>query len=208
MQSSFQDAGWLRRLRSLALPGRAKADEVQNVNLVNDRSYSSSRERAPYAFHSAIQAAGGAGIHNFFEITGIDSLGPAPEKLLHRLWIQGNVGAGGQSFSIANVNGAALTTASRVATTPMLSDADSELTPQLFIGTIATANLPTRFQLPQKETLFATAATPTVADQITWLDPLGTLPFALRWRENSLIFFQDQADLAWIVQLAWQVMRP
>lgn len=210
MQSSFQDAGWLRRLRSLALPGRAKADEVQNVNIVNDRSYASSRERAPYAFHTVLVAAPGAGVHNFVEITGVDSLGVAPEKLLHRMFVQlpPLAGQDGAALSIANLNGAALTTATRVATTPMLLEADPELTPQLFIGTITTANLPaTRANLPLKQVQEGTNATPEIVNCNTWLEPLVGLPFALRWRENSIIFFWENADTLGVIELHWQIFR-
>lgn len=205
--SSFQDASWVRRLWSLGFPGQPIAKAVANVNVVSDMAYRSSRERAPYASHSGVQTAPGAGIHNFIEITGTDALGVSPEKLLHFVRIQQNVGASGNSVSIALADGAALTTATRVATTPMFIDNDQELTPQLFLGTIATANIPAGAVALPFATNLTNPATPAVTDVITDIESLRALPFAARWRENSLIFFAGQAALAQVFRVAWQIYR-
>lgn len=206
--SSFQDAGWIRRLWSLAKPGDPVAEYVANVNIVNEGAYRGTRERAPFAMHSQLAFGAGAGVHNFMEIRGFDPLGPT-QNLLHYARIEeGQVGALTGLVQWVIADGAAITTATRVATTPMFRDSDPDVTPQLFIGTIATANIPATAQiLPRSNALGRTGATPVFDQSVTELWPLGALPFAASWTgPNSLIFY-GEANTATTFLMAWQAIR-
>jgi len=205
---SFQDARWLRRLWSLAKPGDPIAEYISNVQLVQDRSWASSRERAPHAQHALGVAAAGAGVHNFFEIGGTDGLGPTL-NLLHFARLIGaptNMLTG--TFSWALADGAALTTATRAAVTPTFVDPDPDVTPVLFVGTIATANIPAAAAtLPLSDHLGETGATPVYDLAVTNVEPLVGLPFAASWDgPRNLIFFGAANELS-VVRLAWQAIR-
>lgn len=207
--SGYQNAGWLSRLMSLARPGNPEAEFVANVNVVNDARWRSSRERAPYAAMSNFALAAGAGVHNFVEIGGLDPLGYV--GLLHYARFeaqQSNQITGLISWVLAD--GAALTTATRVATTPLILDSEPADGPsiQLFEGTIATANIPaTAENLPKSNAIGQTLATPAFPTAITEIPPLQGLPFAMSWLgPRRLIFFGGNNETLQYY-LAWQAMR-
>lgn len=207
--SSFQDSAWLRRLWSLAKPGDPLTDYVTNVQTVNDRGYASSRERAPYASASNSMIAQGAGVHNFVEIGGVDLLGPTT-NLLHAMHFeveQSTVLTGVVSWIVQD--GAALTTVARVATTPTTLDPDPDVTPVLFIGSIATAQLPaTRTQLPRFNSIGITAATPSFPTVTTEIPPCAGLPFAASWLgPRNLMFFSETPNVVWNWFMSWQAIR-
>jgi len=206
--SSFQDARWLRRLWSLAAPGDPTAPFIANVQLVNDRSYGSSRERAPYAHHSAVAFGAGAGVHNFVEIGAIDGIGPTRNLLQQAIFEvgQANILTGVVRWVIAD--GAALTTATRVAVTPVISDNDPDITPVIFTGTIATANIPAAAAtIPRTNGIGQTAATPSFPSAMTQLPPCAGLNFCASWLgpSNLLFFSGDNEFFAFVI--AWQGMR-
>lgn len=206
--SAFQDAGWLRRLWSLAKPGDPVVDYVTNVQVVNDRAYGSSRERAPYAQHGGLITAGGPGVHNFVEIRGADALGPTTNLLHACRWEEAMANQLTGIFTWALADGAALTTATRVATTPMIVDSDPDVACQLFVGTIATANIPAAaIAMPHTNGIGQTAATPSFPTGVSeWL-PLGGLPFCASWLgPRSLILFGGANQLS-LYSIAWQAMR-
>lgn len=206
--SSYQDASWIRRLWSLAKPGDPIAEYVSNVSVVNDRRFSSSRERAPYAWHSVLMGAAGAGIHNFLELQGLDALGPTV-NLLHRFrgeTAMANTLTG--LITVAIADGAALTTATRVLTTPLVSDADPDVTPRLFLGTIASANIPAvSAVLPRSNAIGQTGATPTFSQAVSELEPTEALPFAVSWEGPASLMFFSGADELCIFEAVWQAMR-
>jgi len=205
--ASFQDAAWLRRLWSLAIPGDPVAQYVSNVHLVNDRSYASSRERAPFAMHTALQVAAGAGSQNFVELGSTDPVGV--ENLLHRAVLEvgmSNVLTGLASWVIAPT--ASLTTATRVAVTPMARDADPDVTPFLFQGTLTNANVPaTANVIPRINGVGQTAATPSFQTGVATIERAGPLPFGLRWPAGSSLFFFSGDNQLWIYSLQWQGVR-
>lgn len=205
--SSFQNAAWIRRLWALAQPGDPVAQYVGNVQVVNDRAYASSRERAPYAAHEALLTAPAAGTHNFLEIGGLDQLG-ATLNLLHRLQVEHTSSGLALFCMLALADGAALTTATRVATTPRFLDADPDVVPQLFLGTITTANIPaSATSIPRSTTLGSTAATPTFDQAVTEILPLPGVHVARSWLgpRNLMLFAPDAAYLAF--RVAWQAVR-
>lgn len=206
--SSFQDAGWIRRLWSLAKPGDPLAQYVSNVNIVNEGSYRGTRERAPFAMHSQLAFPAGAGVHNFMEIGGLDPLGPT-QNLLHYARIEeGQAAALTGLIQWVIADGAALTTATRVATTPMFRDSDPDVTPQLFLGTIATANIPATAQIiPRSNSLGRTGATPVFDDSVTEVLPLRGLPFAATWTGPSRLIFFGEANTMTTFMMAWQAIR-
>lgn len=205
----WQSPRWLTRLKALnsgaedfTVPG------VSHVQLVSDRQFDGSREAAPFARHSAFLAAAGAGVHNFVEVvgTGQESL----RFLLHQARLEtqmANLLTG--FFSWAVVNGAGLTTATRVATTPTFRDVDPQITPQLFVGTITTANLPaSRTILPRANAIGQTNASPSFPTCVTDVKPLRGLPFAAEWNGPlSLIFYQETANEIVAYDVAWQAIR-
>lgn len=207
--SSFQDASWLRRLWALARPGDPATDYVTNVQLVNDRRYASSREAAPYASHGALAVAGGAGIHNFVEIGGFDRLA-ATQNFLHRARFEILVNMATSLDGLLQVSltdGSTITTATRVATTPLLGDSDPDVTCRLFIGTIATANIPaSAIALPRSATLGLTGATPAFGSSITDLDPTE-LGFAQTWIGPRNLMFFAPANTSILWKATWQAMR-
>lgn len=207
--SSFQDAAWLRRFWSLAKPGDPVVDYVTSVQIVNDRRYASSRERAPYAGHAGLMVAAGAGVHNFVEIGGLDGLG-ATRNLLHRARFEvldDMATSLNGLLQAALVDGAALTTATRVATTPIFRDSDPDVTPVLFLGTIATANIPaSAVILPRSTTLGLTGATPAFGSAVVDVDPCA-LGFAQTWSGPANVIFFGPADVSIIWKATWQAMR-
>jgi hypothetical protein len=207
--SSFQDARWLRRLWSLAAPGDPDARYIANVQVINDRAYGSSRERAPHAQHSNTIAAPAAGTHNFVEIGGLDGLGPTVNLLHHGAFEAQMSGVLTGIISWFLGSAGALTTATRVATAPKFIDPDSDVTPTLFQGTILTANLPaSRTNLPRANGIGQTAATPTFATSVTTVERLGALPFAASWDGPQNLFFFSETDGVFLLyKLAWQAMR-
>lgn len=207
--SSLRDADWLRRLWSLGRPGSPAVEYVQHVNVVNDRGYSSSHEHAPVAQQTSFLAAGGAGVHVFFELTGSDGLAP-PLKMLHRIRAITSTSATVNGFlSWVIANPASVTTATRVATTPQLADSDPDVAALLFEGTIATANLPaTRRFIPMTRTIGQTGATPAFPFGVTEVDPISSLHYALRWNgPESLFVFVEDANTALFYHATWQAMR-
>lgn len=206
--SSYQDAGWLRRLWSLARPGQPISDYVTNTNLVNDGAYRGSREQAPFALHNQLLFAAGAGVHNFIEIGGFDRLAPTRNLLHYARFEEGQVGALTGLVQWVIADGAALTTASRAAATPVFLDSDPDVTPQVFVGTIATANIPATAQiLPRSNCLGRTGATPVFDAGVTEVVPLKGLPFAASWTgPNRLIFFGGPNEQT-VFMTAWQAIR-
>lgn len=206
--SSFQDAGWLRRLWSLATPGDPVAEYVSNVNVVNDGAYRGSRERAPFAMHNQLLFAAGAGVHNFVEIGGLDRLAPTRNMLHYARFEEGQAGALTGLVQWVIADGAALTTVTRAAATPVFADADPDVTPQIFIGTIATANIPATAQiLPRSNALGRTGATPVFDAGITEVLPLKSLPFAATWLGPNRLIFIGGANEITTFMLAWQAVR-
>lgn len=209
MSSSYQNADWLSRLRSLATPGEPTAPFVSNVSIVNDARWRSSRERAPYAAMSNLALAAGPGVHNFVEIGGSDPLGYI--GLLHYARFeasQSNQITGLIAWVIAD--GASLTTASRTAVTPLARDSEPADGPQiqLFEGTIATANIPaTAENLPKNNAIGQTAATPSFPTCITEIPPLQGLPFGMAWRGPGRLIFFGGANEQLSYYAAWQAMR-
>jgi len=206
--SGFQNAGWLSRLWSLAKPGSPIAELITNVQLVQDRSWSSSREHAPYAMHAGILSPAGAGVHNFVEIGGTDSLAPTL-NLLHygRLELtQSNTLTG--LVSVVLQDGAGITTATRAAVTPIVRDADPDVAVTIFEGTIATANIPAAVEaLPKSGVVGLTAATPSFPNAITEIPPLKGLPFAISWLGPRNLMLFSGADELMIYVLSWQAQR-
>jgi hypothetical protein len=206
--SSFQDSSWLRRLWSLATPGDPVAQFVQNANLVNDRRYASSRERAPYAAHNATIPTGGAGVHNFIEIGGLDLLGPTT-NFLHFLRTNTDQSSGALAgFLSWNIAAAgSLTAALRLAQTPQFRDTDPDVAPTLFVGNVATANLPAgRTIVPKNGSVGETSATPSFSFAVTVVEPTA-LPFARTWNTGSLFIFAETADTLLNFDIVWQAMR-
>lgn len=206
--SGFNNAGWISRLWALGKPGAPTTEYVQNVNLVNDRRYASSREHAPHAAHAGFLTAPAAGTHNFVELGGSDALA-AVVNLLHYMRVelsQANQLTG--LLRIALADGAALTTATRTAVAPMFLDSDPDVVPALFEGTITTANIPASAEiLPKSGSLGQTNATPAYPTAITELKQLGALPFALSWLgPRRLILFGGDAEIMEYF-VAWQAMR-
>jgi len=207
--SSFQDARWLRRLWSLSAPGTPTTPYAQHISIVNDRGYSSSRERAPYASHAGLFAAPGAGIHNFVEVGALDPLNSA-RCFLHqaRFEIIGDIANNLTGLlSWALVDGSTLTTATRVLTTPFVADADPDVQPKLFVGTIETGNLPSLQNIPSSVTTGVTAAQPTFGSRISDVEPLPGLHFALSWLGPKNLMFVCSANMSWIMRITWQGMR-
>lgn len=206
--SSFQDAGWVRRLWSLARPGDPVAEYVANINVVNDGAYRGSRERAPFAMHNQLLFAAGAGVHNFVEIGGFDQLGPTRNMLHYARFEEAQAGALTGLIQWVIADGAALTTASRAAATPVFVDADPDVTPQIFLGTIATANIPATAQiLPKSNAIGNTAATPSFPAAITEVLPLKALPFATTWLGPNRLIMIGGANEMTTFLLAWQAIR-
>jgi len=206
--SSFQDSGWLRRLWSLAKPGDPVTEFVQNVHLVQDRRWSSSRERAPYAAHSGFLLAAGAGVHNFVELRGVDALA-ATVNLLHACrWEEAMVNTLTGLMSWVIADGSALTTATRVNTTPAVADSDPDVRCELFIGTIATANIPaSAVSMPRSNGIGQTAATPSFQSATTEFTPAAGLPFCLSWPgPRSLMLFGGANQIS-AFHVLWQAIR-
>lgn len=208
MTSSYQNASWLSRLWNLAKPEAPAAEYVSNVQVVNDRRWSSSREMAPYAAHGGLIAAPAAGSHNFVEIGGVDALGATLNLLHYGRFELGQANQLTGLVRIALADGSALTTASRTAVTPMFLDSDRDVSIALFEGVITTANLPATVEiLPKSNSIGQTAATPAFPTAVTELAPLQALPFSASWNgPRNLMFFGGDAEILtyWLV---WQALR-
>lgn len=193
--SSFQNAGWMTRLWSLAKPGDPVAQYVTNVQLVNDMRYRSSRERAPYGRVTNTTPAPGAGEHAGWELRGDDQLGN-PLMLLHH--VRAVSGAGVVVAALAVPTAALI--ADRTASTFMFQETDRELS--LTVNTLSTAvgDLPTSFPLP-----------PDVGVTAAWqgLFPFTpALPFAASWNAGqSLYVFALTADQVVQIDAAIQAVR-
>lgn len=190
--SSYQNANWMKRLWGLAAPGKPGAEFVQNVNLVNDGAYRSSRERAPYARHFGLMSAAGAGSHTVLEIRAADSFTALPAiALLHHLLAVPSTGL----LAMQLADPAGLTFASRTLQTPLFRDRDAELTPEVRHCVMTTANLPANGALVPNNAV------------ITNLDPQG-LPFAMSWDDGRSLFVWSATDNAQlIVDVCFQAMR-
>ena len=140
------DFDFLRRLGSLIqqLGGGAWDGDAAYVSVVDDRSYNSSRERAPYAYDWFTIGAAGAGQHNAIIIDGLDGPTGSTKPLscmLHHLFLNSPGVTSG--FSIGIVPLSALTlSAGPTARTPLCVDVDPEVAPRIRTATMATANLP------------------------------------------------------------------
>lgn len=207
----FVNYDWWRRLVQLSSgQDDPRVPGVTHVNIVQDSSWRGSRERGPLAQHAVQLAAGGAGIHGFFEIRGSDTMGTIPIKLLHRLRTEvqmSSIADGLISVALAD----SLTTASRIATTPAMLEVDGEgVVPQFFIGSIATANLPaTRIVLPRTRSVGQTGATPLFPTSVVELETNRGMPVFV-WGPSqppSFFLFHETPNQAFHAHLAWQTVR-
>jgi len=197
--SSYQDASWLRRLWSLASPDKPDADYVANVQLVNDRGYAGSRERAPYAEASVSIGAAAAGEHSYIEIGGTDSFtGSARTILIHQAAAQV---AGGLLHLWSTP--AAITTATTARTAVALGTSDNddgEITPTLFRADVATANIPAAAQgIP--------AWSSSATDASFWINSHPGLHWALRGRPGQSLYLFAGNNAAITFFVVWQAMR-
>jgi len=198
--SSYDSAGWLRRLWSLASPGTPSAEFVANVNIVNDRGYSSSRERAPYAVAALNIAAAAAGEHSYIEIGGTDAFsGSSPIILLHQAGAQI---AAGLNMLWAAPNAITTATTARTAVALATSDQDPDLTPTLFRADVATANIPAAAAL-----FPGWSSAGTAVDATFWLNSHPGLRFAQRGRPGQSLYLIAGNNAAVTFYAVWQAMR-
>jgi len=196
MSSSYQESGWIRRLKSLAMPGPPVVDDVVNVNLVNDASVRSSRERAPYGRVIRTSPAPAAGEFAGWELRADDPLG-SPLVMLHGL----RAFATGAAVLIGNlaVPSAALI-ADRTASTFQFGDSDPDVT--LTVNSLSTAggDLPgTPFTFP-----------PDIGVTAGWgaIVPWPKLPFAAHWQDGqSLYLWAFAADIVVSIDATIQGVR-
>jgi len=200
MSAAYLEASWLRRLMSLARPAQPITPFAQNVNIVNDGSYRSSREHAPCARTFTTFLTPGAGEHAYLELTGSDTKG-APIILLHEL--VGSALFVNLTVIVGTAPIGSLTTVSRAAIQPVFQEQDEALEALLFAGTIATANIPATFgTLP-----------------VDWQDDgavidgsgvrmlPGPLGFAAIAPAGHSIFAIGPVAQSWAFDATWQAMR-
>jgi hypothetical protein len=195
--SSYSEASWLRRLWSLARPGDPTTPYVSNVNLVNDGSVRSSRERAPYGRVLGTTAAPAAGEFAGWELRADDNLGVAPLTMLHGLRAFATGGA--VLIGMVQAPTAALI-ADRTAAAFRFSDADPDITLSVFTLSSAGGDLPaTPFTLP-----------PDIGVTAGWgaIVPWPKLPFAGHWRNGeSLYVWAFAADITLTIDATIQGVR-
>lgn len=139
------DFDFLRRLGSLIqqLGGGSWQGEAAYVSLVDDRTFNSSRERAPMAADFRTRAAPAAGTHNVFIYDGLDAGGPSSACLVSMERFIAESAGNTAGFAVGIADPASLTFATGPTQGPPLySDVDPEVAPRLRVATIATANIP------------------------------------------------------------------
>ena len=174
--SDYQEAGWLRRLWSIARPGAPFTEHVQNVQLVNDAKYRGSRERAPYGRIIAASPAPAAVEFAGWELRADDNLS-SPIVLLRGL--RAFVVGGGSIIASIQAPTAALI-ADRTAASFIARDRDPDVT--LTVNSLSTAggDLPaTPFVVPPD--FGVTAAWASI---VPWVG----LDFALHWQNGESLF--------------------
>ena len=175
--SSYQNAGWLSRLISLAKPGQPTSEYVSNVNLVNDNAFRSSRESAPIARVISVSPAPGAGEFAGWEFRADDSL-RSPLVQLHGL----RAFATGPAAIIAQIQTpSAALIADRTAATFSSEDQDPDVNLSVFTLSTAGGDLPaTPMVLPPD--LGVTAGWAAIV-------PWPRLPFALEWQDGQSLYY-------------------
>lgn len=194
--SSYQNAGWLSRLVSLGKPGEPLSSVAANVNLVNDGSVRSSRERAPYGRVIRTSPAPAAGEFAGWELRADDTLGN-PLVMLHGL----RAFATGGAVLIGNLaSPSAALIADRTASSFQFGDSDADVT--LTVNTLSTAggDLPaTPFTVP-----------PDIGVTAGWgaIVPWPKLPFAMHWQDGqSLYLWAFAADIVVSIDATLQGVR-
>lgn len=201
------DFDFLRRFGSLIqqLGGGAWDQDPAYVSLIDDRSYNSSRERAPYAYDWFTIGAAGAGLHNGIVIDGVDGSTGSTKTvrcMLHHLFINSPGVTSG--FSIGVVPISAVTLASGpTARTPLTVDVDPEVTPRIRTITMTTANLPAVaaagmmiLQSFPTEPFFEGAQTARWLPLLQWESP-----------DRVLVCVQRDANAVLTWRAAWQAVR-
>lgn len=193
---TWDEAGWLRRAVALAEPGNVvSSPAVMSVQVLNNRNYGGSRERAPWGRSSNLVPAPGAGLHAFVEILGTGDPKGTPIKIVHRL--RASAASGDIRFGLAEPS--SITFNGRLVAEPPMRDDDREITVQSGVGSIATLNLP-----GTTGTLIRSATTNYVAE----LPPNEGLGWAITWSDTrSLYMWTSSANLNLYADLSWQLVR-
>lgn len=194
--SDYQEAGWLRRLWSLARPGAPFTEHVVNVQVVNDAKYRGSRERAPYGRVIRASPAPAAGEFAGWEIRADDNLG-SPLVLLRGL--RAFVVGGGSIIVSIQAPTAALI-ADRTASSFTTRDVDPDVT--LTVNSLSTAG----GDLPATPLVVP----PDIGVTAAWaaIVPWPGLDFALHWQNGeSLFLWGFTADAVVSIDATIQAIR-
>lgn len=195
--STYSEASWLRRLWSLARPGDPTTPYVQNVNLVSDMRYRSSREHAPWGRIVGSGAAPAAGEFAGWELRADDPL-VNPVVMLHHLRAFG--GAAVSIIASVQLPTAALI-ADRTAAAFSFRDNDADLS--LTVNQLSTAG----GDLPGTPMVLV----PDGSGIAGWMGimPWGpSVPFAGYWQGGeSLFVWAFAADTVVQIDAAIQGMR-
>lgn len=194
--SSYQNAGWLSRLISLAKPDTPASPFVANVNVVNDNAFRSSREAAPIGRVISVSPAPAAGEFAGWELRADDPL-RTPLVQLHGL----RAFAAGPAAIIAHIQTpTAALIADRTAAAFSSEDQDPDVNLSVFTLSTAGGDLPgTPMILP-----------PDIGVTAGWtaIVPWPRVPFALEWiGGESLYIWAFAANVAVSLDAQIQAVR-
>lgn len=201
MQSTYKAAGFIRRLLDAALPD--SVHQLVNVQLVNDRTFAGSRERAPSATFVDILNLAGAGEHNVLAIRATDAGSDHPPPIINVQRLQLRSGTALDSFSWTVLSQAAfdaLTVADGPDPFPAITvDSDDEVSIVAELLAIETANLPTAAGiLPNMNDVDSVVRVDIQAD--------GALPGIFSFR-GVLVLVQGIANVSSFAFLQAQAVR-